>query len=212
MEETRKILRQRGTFRCADKRAEMCAALTGAGAVATLLVLLLSLFSFGEYLDMLLDIMVWVCAVMLVAAAVAWAVFGSGLECSYEARDTEFEVRGPKSRKEYFYYSDVRSVEYRQILRKGMVSGYTVAIQTGTRGIEYRFMFSPNAELRDTEHTPFYCLEVNSGLREESKLQIDPEAVLSQFESRQRSQRHDKTSKNERLADFFEGIDKQSKK
>lgn len=206
-DEQKKILLRRGTFYCADKNAQRCAAMFAVGLAVTAIVLILSLFSFSETTDSFFDVLLAVCAVMTVLAAAAWAVLGSGMECSYEARDTEFEVRGPKKKREIFYYNDVRKISYAQIRQKDRLRGYNVTVVTGIREVRYRFVFSPNAELLDTDATPFYFLEVNAGLREETKLAIDHGAVLSQLESRQRSQKK-KTSRSERVADFLDRIDK----
>ncbi|MGN0686648.1 MAG: hypothetical protein ACI4KA_00915 [Oscillospiraceae bacterium] len=212
-ESDRTVLLRRGSFRCANPKAELCGAALAAALMLTVVVLILSFFSFGKFIDMLIDTMLVVSIVMLLAAAIARLMMGLGHECSYEARETEFEVRGPKLRREIFYYSDVNAVSYVQIRKGGRLRGYLVTIRTGVRTIEYRYMFSPTAELLDTENTPFYYLEVNSGLRGETKLTVNADAVLSQFESMQRSQKKKhKGARNEVLADFFEGIDKSAKR
>ena len=153
--EKKKILLRRGSFRCASEKAEACGALFVAGLALTLIVFVLSLFTLGEMLDMLMGIMVVVCVIMLVAVLFAWIVFGSDLGCEFEARETEFEITGPKSKREIFYYNDVRSVSYTQLRKNDKLRGYVVTITTGVRNVAYRFVFSPNAEYLDTDATPF---------------------------------------------------------
>ena len=211
MTEEKKILQRRGSFTCSDRRAEMCGALFAAGLFMTLIVLVLSFFNLGEFWDMAVSTMFIVCVVMLVGIVLARVGFGSGQGCEFEARETEFEVRGPKSRREIFYYKDVVAVNYAQIRRHDRLRGYEVTIVTSIRQVKYRFMFSPNAEFLDTDSTPFYYLEVNSGLREETKLTVNQNAVMAQFENMQRSQKKHKVSRSERVAEFLEGIDKSSK-
>lgn len=210
--EKKKILLRRGSFRCASEMADACGALFAAGAVLTLLVLVLSLFTFGDTIDMLLDTMLVVCILLVVAVGFAWLVTGSDLGCEYEARETEFEVVGPKSKREIFYYNDVKSVSYSQIRKKDRLCGYVVTIVTGVRTVSYRYVFAPTAELRDTDATPFNYLEINCGMREETKLNINHEAVIMQLESRRRVQRRKKTTQNERVAEFLEGIEQSSKR
>ena len=148
------------------------------------------------------------CLGTFVVALIARLVLGSGQGCEYTARETEFEVIGPKAQREIFYYSDISEVIYTPIRKKERLRGYTVAIVTGIRTVRYRFVFSPNAELLDTEHTPFYYLEVNAGLREEVQLTVNSEAVMSQFESRQRDQKKKTSTRGERAQEFFNSITK----
>ena len=208
MAEEKKILQRRGSFRCADKRAEYCGALCIAGAMMTVLVLVLNGFSLGEYMDSFIDAMMAACFILVIAVLSAWVFFAVGQECEFEAREDEFEIIGPKEKREIFYYNDVIAVTYSQIHKGAKLRGYNVTIVTGVRRISYRFVFSPNAEYLDTDSTPFYYLEVNSGLREETKLAVDHEAVLSHFESKRRGQKKGKNAKSERTAELLEDIDK----
>ena len=208
MSEERKVLQRRGSFTCASRAAEICGTVSLSSLIFAAAVLVLCLLDFGGAVGGALWAILFVCLGAFAAGLIARLVLGSGQGCEFEARETDFEVRGPRAQHEIFYYSDVADVMYVPFYRKERLRGYAVTITTGIRTVRYRFIFSPNAELLDTEHTPFYYLEVNSGLREEEQLTVNADAVLSQFESRQREHKKKKSTRAERAQDFFNSIAK----
>lgn len=97
--------------------------------------------------------------------AVVQAFLNIGRECEYEARETEFIVRGPGKKQEIFYYSDVRDVRFERLTRPTLLGGgYYITIETGVRTVTYRYIFSENKVQTDITGTPFYYLAVNSGI------------------------------------------------
>ena len=70
---------------------------------------------------------------------------------------------------------------YKPMYLFGKERGFLVTIVTGIRDITFRYIFD-NEDLHKPEHTPFYLLELNAGLRQPEE--EDPEfaaAIMSQF-------------------------------
>ncbi len=195
---------RRGTFRCFNKAQNMCGALFAAGFLMVALVTILCIFDFGEISEYITSLF-WVALGLEVLVAVIWIVVSMRGDYSYEIREDEFSVTAPNGDTEYFFYSDVRSVEYAPI-NKGKDRGYTVSITTGVRMVKYQFIFGYNAENTDTAATPFYYLEVKAGLREEIAEEVDKDKIMEQFERMAREQSNPKASKAEREAKFLDSI------
>ncbi len=106
-----------------------------------------------------------------------------GRKAEYRAEETEFEVKGPGSKTEYFYYSDVQDVDFKPFKLFGNHRGYIVTVTTGIRTIEYRCVFSENKVFKDISGNPFYYLALNSGIITSEKPEVDSDGVESMFES-----------------------------
>lgn len=117
-----------------------------------------------------------------VFAAITAFVF-MGRNCEYSAEETEFVVKGPGNKKEYFYYSDVQDIIFQPFKLFGNHRGYIVTITTSVRVIEYRVIFGENKVVKDISGNPFYYLGVNSNLIVPEKPQIDTIGVEGMLES-----------------------------
>lgn len=204
MEKMNEKVIRRGTFRCFNKAANMCGALFMAGLLMVAVVTVLSIFDFGEISEIISSFF-WVCIGLEAVVAVTWIVVSMRGDYSYEIREDEFSVTAPNGDTEYFFYSDIQSVDYIPI-NKGKDKGYTVKITTGMRTVRYQFVFGYRAENTDTSATPFYYLEVRAGLREEIEEEVDKDKIMEQFERMTREQSIPKTSKAEREARFLDSI------
>lgn len=202
-EEIKEKMLRKGEFNCATN-AERVMLLFFVGLAFTVIILVLSFFDFGE-INFLLDTMVGVCVFMDICLGIAWAVMGSDRRYEYEALETEFIITGSNGKKEFFYYSDIKDITYVPFRASRKRNGYIVTITTGIRDVVYRYVFSDNKFFTEPEGTPFFYLAYNAGLAESTpKNVVNPEAILNQFESRQRlQQRTKKGSKGLKTVEEF---------
>ena len=125
-------------------------------------------------------------AVLLIIEGVFGAISAfifMGRNCEFSAEQTEYVVKGPGNKTEYFYYSDVRDITFKPFKLFGNHRGYIVTITTSVREIEYRVIFGDNKVVKDVSGNPFYYLGVNSNIITIEKPQIDIEATESMLES-----------------------------
>lgn len=125
-------------------------------------------------------------AVLLIIEVVFGAVSAfifMGRNCEYSAEETEFVVKGPGGKTEYFYYSDVQDIDFQPFKLFGNQRGYIVTITTSVRVIEYRVIFGENKVVKDISGNPFYYLGVNSNIITTENSQIDTDVAESMFES-----------------------------
>lgn len=210
MEQINENIVRKGTFRCYNKAQNVCGTFFAAGLLMLAAVTVLCIFDFGE-LSGYISRLFWVVALLEAIAAVTWIVVSMRGDYSYEIRENEFSVTAPNGETEYFFYSDIQSVDY-QPLKKGRDKGYTVVITTSVRTVKYQFVFGYNAENTDTSDTPFYYLEIRAGLREEIADEIDKEGIMAQFERMTREQSISRVPKAEREARFFDSITQEKQK
>ncbi len=128
--------------------------------------------------------------VFMAAFIVIEAVFGAitafvfiGRNCEFSAEESEFVVKGPGKKTEYFYYSDVQDITFQPFKLFGNHRGYIVTIMTSVRVIEYRVIFGDNKVVKDVSGNPFYYLGVNSNVITLEKPQVDTDIAESMFES-----------------------------
>ena len=128
--------------------------------------------------------------VLLAVLLIIEGVFGAvsafifmGRNCEFSAEQTEFVVKGPGGKTEYFYYSDVQDIDFKPFTLFGKDRGHIVTITTSVRVIEYRVVFGENKVIKDISGNPFYYLGVNSEIIVPEKPQIDTEGAESIFES-----------------------------
>ena len=128
--------------------------------------------------------------VLMAVLLIIEIVFGSisafifmGRNCEFSAEETEFVVKGPGGKTEYFYYSDVQDIDFKPFRLFGKDRGHIVTITTSVREIEYRVIFGENKVIKDISGNPFYYLGVNSGIIVAEKPQIDTDMAESMFES-----------------------------
>ncbi len=206
MSEEKNLIRRKGSFKHVSRIADLFSALLLVGALFLAVIFILSLINFGEEINMLIRRAAAVCIIMEGAFAAIRIISSLGREYSYEAGETDFVVTDQFGEREYFYYSDVTSVSYTPIHKKHAICGYAVEIATGMRRVSYRFHFGTNAENTSTAATPFYCLEVNSGLREPEEVNADSGLIMQQFERMQRHQdiRKKRITKTERMHELYD--------
>ncbi len=106
-----------------------------------------------------------------------------GRNCEYSAEETEFVVKGPGGRTEFFYYSEVQDIDFKPFKLFGKERGHIVTITTSIRTFEYRVVYGENKVLKDISGNPFYYLGVNSEIIVPEKPQIDTDMAESMFES-----------------------------
>lgn len=128
--------------------------------------------------------------VLMAVLLIIEIVFGSisafifmGRNCEFSAEETEFVVKGPSGKTEYFYYSDVQDIDFQPFRLFGKDRGHIVTITTSVREIEYRVIFGENKVIKDISGNPFYYLGVNSEIIVAEKPQIDTDMAESMFES-----------------------------
>ncbi len=213
MIDEKNLIRRKGSFKCVSGAVRYFSALLLAGGLMMALLFVLSLINFGEDINQLIIRAGAVCFVMEGAFAAIRIILSLGDDYTYEAGDTDFVVTDRYGDKTYFYYSDLTSVNYTAITENSSIRGYVVEIATGMRVVKYRFRFGPNAEKFSTAATPFYCLEVNAGLREPEDIPEDSEAIMAQFERMQRHQEVEKkkTTRAERESRMLESIQNDNK-
>lgn len=119
--------------------------------------------------------------VFLVSAAML------GVTYKYYAGEDEFKITDNRRRTEYFYYSDIVSVEYIPItLITNYIRGYQVTITTKYRSVTYDYITFGIRRIDSVKETPFHLLEerakaVQSGTEEAdilNRIREDREGVL----------------------------------
>ncbi len=186
MSEEKTLIIRKGTFKCIGRLADMVSALLVVGLFFMAVIFVLSLINFGEDINMLIRRAAAVVIVMEGTFAAVRVIMSLGREYSYEAGESDFVVTDQNGDKEYFYYSDISSVVYTPTYSRKTIVGYVVEISSGFRKVTYRFRFGTNADNKSTAATPFYCLEVNAGLREPEDIGMSGEQIMAEFERRQK--------------------------
>ena len=175
------LIRRKGSFICLSRAVDVFTLLLILGLLLMAGVFVLSLFNFGKEKN---ELVLQCGAALFVVEGTLAAVrvmLTLGREYDYDAGEKDFTITAPDGSKEYFYYSDVAEVNYTPIKRHNSVDGYVTEIITSTRKVVYRFRFGINAENTSTAATPFYILEVNSGLREPEPEDKDSEMIIEEF-------------------------------
>lgn len=170
-----------GSFKVAYNH-EMVFLIIAAGIAAASLIAFLPVMKLafvmesGELLEVILAT---VCGFFGIMCAVIFM----GRGCEFSAEQSEFTVKGPGKKTEYFYYSDVSDITFEPFSLFGKHRGYIVTVTTSLRTTQYRVIFGDNKVIKDVTATPFYYLGVNSGIITTEKPQLDSEEVDSMFES-----------------------------
>lgn len=175
-----KKLVRRGSFRVAYNNEDKLVIGCIIAALLCLCMMVTGLVMFGAPQDLLgfMSSVFWV--IPAVVCVVCIPVILYGRRCTYTANETELEAKTSKG-SEFLYYSEVSEVIYKPMYLFGKERGFLVTIVTGIRDITFRYIFD-NEDLHKPEHTPFYLLELNAGLRQPEE--EDPEfaaAIMSQF-------------------------------
>ncbi len=205
------LICRRGSFKCVDPRVEMLKAMMLAGFVMTGLALIACCFNFGEDINFITGTLFGICVGMIVVLAVVCALMSLNDDYEYEASETEFVVTRPSGEKDFFFYNDVKSVEYAPLKNQKGGRGYEVIITTGMRELRYNYLFGPNVEIKTPSATPFYLLEINAGLKSPEENTVDTKLVMEQFDRMHKSQRMSKVSHTERVNELMDDIDKNVK-
>ncbi len=184
---------RRGSFRVAYRNEGGLVIGCIIGAVLCFVMFIVGLVLFGAPQDFLgfMSSVFWIIPAVLCLICIPVIIYGRN--CTYSAGDTELETKTPRG-SEYLYYSDISEVIYKPIYLFRRERGFLVTVVTGVRDFTFRYIFGGD-ELHKPEHTPFYILELNSGLRKPEE--ADPElkaAILSQFAMMQEKQ-EDRLSK-----------------
>lgn len=175
-----KKLVRRGSFRMAYNNEGKLLIGCIVAAVLCVLMFIVGLVLFGVPEDFMGFMCTFFWLIPAVVCVLCIPVMIYGRNCSYNAGATELEVKTPRG-SDYLYYSDVSEVIYKPSFLFGRPRGLLITVVTGVRDFTFQYIYD-GEELRKPEHTPFYLLEVNSGLRKPEK--DDPEfaaAVMSQF-------------------------------
>lgn len=175
-----KKLIRRGSFRMAYNNEDKLLIGCIAAAVLCVLMFILGLVMFGAPEDFMGFMCTFFWLIPAVVCVLCIPVMIYGRNCSYNAGESELEIRTPRG-SDFLYYSDVSEVTYKPTFLFGKPRGFLITVVTGMRDFTFRFIYD-GEELRKPEHTPFYLLEVNSGLRQ--PVREDPElaaAIMSQF-------------------------------
>lgn len=193
-EKIKKPIVRRGSFRVGYKNEDRLVILCAAGAFLCLCMFIAGLIIFGAP-DSFLSFMggvFWIIPSVMCVILIPVIVYGRN--CAYFAGEKEMELITPKG-SEYIYYSDISEVIYKHMTLFGKPRGYFITIVTGVRDFSFRYLIDRNSELNEPKHTPFYLLELNSGLKQPEPK--DPElsaAVMAQFALMQEKQ-EDRLSK-----------------
>lgn len=179
------LIQRKGSFKCISRAADVFSVLLVVGVLVMAGIFVLSFFNFGKDKNEQIILCGAVCFVIEGTLAAVRVLLSLGREYSYEAGEKDITITAPDGSKEYFYYSDVSEVSYTAIYRKKLLVGYVTEIVTSTRKVTYRFFFGPNAENTSTAATPFYILEVNSGLRELESDEKNSDRIMEEFERMQ---------------------------
>lgn len=190
----KKPLIRRGSFRVGygneDKLVIMCA--VGAGLCLCMFIVGLVLFGAPDSFLGFMGTFFWLIPAVVCLICIPVIIYGR--RCSYYAGEKELEAVTPHG-SDYLYYSDISEVIYKPTTLFGRKRGYHVTVVTGVRDFTYRYIFDRNDENTEPKHTPFYILEINSGLKQPDE--SDPElaaAVMAQFAVMQEKQ-EDRLSK-----------------
>ena len=213
MSDNRNPIQRKGSFKCISRAVDVFTLLLILGLILIAVVYFLSLFNFGKDKNehvLLCGAVLFVVEGTLAAVRVMLTL---GREYDYAAGEKDFTITAPDGSKEYFYYSDVSEVNYTPIYKKKLLAGYVTDITTGARTVRYRFFFGPNAENTSTAATPFYILEVNSGLREPEPEDKNSEKIIEEFARMQLRQSIalQKTSREGRESQFWDSIEDKMK-
>lgn len=199
----REVLMRRGMFRCSYKHemAYLVAAFTGTALLTFILAVINP--ATAEFVRLFPEEAVYFLFIpILFAFAVAGSIITYGRPYRYILRDAEMEITHPGGKKEYFYYSDVMEIKYEELTLFGLHRGYVVTISTGVRDIIYRYIFGKNKVFRGTDGSPFYYLEVNSGLTEKTPPLLDSEEVMRDFAMQHALRMQDDTNRRRRRRRF----------
>lgn len=189
-----KTLVRRGSFRVGYKNENRLILICIVGAVLCLCMFIAGLVMFGAP-DSLLTFMggvFWIVPAVVCGVLIPVIVYGR--RCDYYAAEKEMETITP-SGSDYLYYSDIAEVIYKPMTLFGKPRGYLITVVTGVRDFTFRYLVNSGSELDQPEHTPFYLLELNAGLKQPEP--EDPEltaAIMSQFAVMQEKQ-EDRLSK-----------------
>lgn len=179
---------RRGSFRIGYKNEKMLVMLCLAGAAASILFMVLGLALFGAPVDFMgfMTSFFWLIPAVLCLALIPALSYGRN--CTYYADESEFRTVTP-SGTDYLYYSDISEVVYKPIMKLGRKRGYLVTVVTGVRDFTYPCLFGRYSELTEPEHTPFYLLELNAGLRQpQPRDEEHSAAVMAMFAEMQERQ------------------------
>ncbi len=201
--EKRKLLIRRGEFRCL-KNSDMLTALVLAGAVFTAVALVLACIieGFGVLLGASLFL-------LLILVILRLAVGSSDLY-RYEANETEFVVTDRNGERRFFYYNDIKNIEFLPFRHKKR-GGFEVTVTTSLREYTYKYLVGEDRYFAEPEGTAFYYLAYNAGLADSiPKSTADPRKIMNQFENMQRSQQRSKKG-SKRLQTVQQFLDKYDK-
>lgn len=181
---------RRGTFKCSYNHEAVFLLITLGLIVATLIFLLPMLTAVNELayngdISRKTNRGVYM-AVFIAMEFIFGTIFAlilAGRRYEYRAEETEFVIKGPGGKTEYFYYSDVQDITAEPIKLLFKHRGYRVRITTSIRTVEYRIVFGENKVFTELNGTPFYYLGVNSGIFAVDKSSMDTELAESIFES-----------------------------
>lgn len=179
---------RRGSFRIGYKNEKRLVMLCLAGAAASILFMVLGLVLFGAPVDLagFMTSFFWLIPAVLCLALIPALSYGRN--CTYYADESEFRTVTP-SGTDYLYYTDISEVVYKPIMKLGRKRGYLVTVVTGVRDFTYPCLFGRHSELTETEHTPFYLLELNAGLRQpQPRDEEHSTAVMAMFAEMQERQ------------------------
>lgn len=179
---------RRGSFRIGYKNEKRLVVLCLAGAAASILFMVLGLVLFGTPVDFagFMTSFFWLIPAVLCLALIPALSYGRN--CTYYADESEFRTVTP-SGTDYLYYTDISEVVYKPIMKLGRKRGYLVTVVTGVRDFTYPCLFGRHSELTETEHTPFYLLELNAGLRQpQPRDEEHSTAVMAMFAEMQERQ------------------------
>lgn len=185
-ENNKKMIR-RGSFRVSYNNEDKLVIFCIIGALLCIVMFIVGLVMFGAPEDFLgfMGSVFWI--IPAVVCVVLIPVIMCGRTCSYSAGETELQTEMPGGT-DYLYYSDISEVIYKPFLLFGKPRGLQVTVVTSVRDFTYRYIYS-SEEFTQPEHTPFYLLEINAGLKQPQE--SDPEltaAIMSQFAVMQEKQ------------------------
>lgn len=214
MDREKKItpLIRRGSFRVGYKNEKKLVIICVVGFVLCVGMCCMGLAVFGKPVDFMGFMSGSFWAVPAVLCLILIPVIRYGRSCTYSFSDTEMEIVTPKGR-DYLYYSDIKAVNYTPMLSGGKQRGWLVNVVTGFREYSYRCLLENPDELIDTDQTPFYVLEINSGLKQEEEITQSASAeILSRFDimqgqqTQRRIERAKRRPLKERLMDDDEDV------
>lgn len=208
-EQKQEILIRRGSFRIGYANEKKLIVLCILGMLLCLCMFVGGLIAFGvpqDFLGFMCGVF-WIIPFFLCLIIVPVLVYGR--RCKYYTAEKEMEIITPTGR-DYLYYSDISEVIYKSFRLFKRQRGYKITVVTGVRDYTYNLLFDSISEFTLPEYTPFYILELNSGLKK--PVQPDPEfsaAIMSQFAVMQEKQedRLSKKRKKKTWENLFDDID-----